>query len=147
MTRTADCGKSRGACAAKPSCEAHLARRRAKYASGDTAGRSRSHNQERHLAGHGLTVEQYDQVLLEQGGGCAVCGATEPGGRWGRFHIDHDHEHCPGFWGCGDCVRGLLCNNCNMGIGFLGDDAARLRAAAQYLERTREVSDAEAHLV
>lgn len=41
-----------------------------------------------------LTREEWDALLEAQGGGCAICGAKEPGGL-GRFHVDHDHSCCP----------------------------------------------------
>lgn len=76
----------------------------------------------------GLTVAQYDEMLREQGGGCAVCGG-EPGGRWKNFAVDHDHET--------GAVRGLLCLACNRAIGLLEDDSSRIRKIADYLERVR----------
>jgi hypothetical protein len=83
---------------------------------------------------HGLTLEDYDRLLAAQGGGCAICGSTESGGRWGgRFHIDHDHRCCPGQKSCAKCRRALLCAACNVGLGSFGDDPDRLLAAATYL--------------
>jgi hypothetical protein len=46
---------------------------------------------------------------------------------------DHDRSCCPGTGSCGKCVRGLLCNPCNLMIGHAHDEQERLRAAIQYL--------------
>lgn len=54
-----------------------------------------------------------------QGGLCAICrkaAATD---------VDHDHRS--------GTIRGLLCNQCNVGLGSFKDDPSRLLAAAQYL--------------
>lgn len=80
---------------------------------------------------YGLSLEQYDAILSQQGGGCAICGGLNRGR---NLEVDHDHSCCPGYTSCGQCVRGLLCGPCNKAIGQLGDDAARLRKAAEYLE-------------
>ncbi|MFF0902729.1 endonuclease VII domain-containing protein [Kocuria sp. CPCC 205316] len=80
---------------------------------------------------YGITQEQYDATLEAQGGGCAICG-REPNGA--SLAIDHDHNCCPGTGSCGGCIRGLLCGACNRGIGYLGDNAHRLRVATAYLE-------------
>lgn len=95
-----------------------------------------------HLAAYGLTVESFDALLRDQGGACAICRATEPGGR-GGWCIDHDHSCCPGRRkSCGACIRGLLCNNCNNGLGRFNDSVERLRAAAKYLNRFNRYRDA-----
>ena len=74
----------------------------------------------------GITPERYDAMLEAQGGGCAICGTAEPGGRWGTyFAVDHCHT-------TGE-VRGLLCGRCNVMLGNAQDDAGRLELAAAYL--------------
>lgn len=64
---------------------------------------------------------------------CGICGTSDPGGR--DFHIDHDHACCaaPGA-SCGQCVRGLLCAACNLGLGMFKDSPALLERAIEYLE-------------
>lgn len=86
---------------------------------------------------YGITPEEYDRRLAEQGGGCAICGTADPGRGSKRFFIDHDHECCATTTCCGKCVRGLLCSGCNLGLGQFGDDASRLVAAAKYLRGSK----------
>jgi hypothetical protein len=86
----------------------------------------------------GITLAEFDALLEKQGGKCAACGATEPGGKYNQWAVDHDHACCPGRKTCGKCIRGILCNGCNAGIGFLKDDAENARKAAEYLERTKD---------
>lgn len=69
---------------------------------------------------YGITPEQYEVMLLVQGGTCAVCGDVP-----GHYHVDHCHDTGK--------VRGLLCRMCNLGIGHLGDDSELLQAGADYL--------------
>lgn len=76
------------------------------------------------LRERGLTVEEYNTFLLNQGHTCAVCHTGEPRGQ-GTWHIDRDHET--------GRVRGLLCNGCNVGIKMLGDNPDTLMAATAYL--------------
>lgn len=69
---------------------------------------SRKSQRRRHytLKGYGITAKQYDTMLAQQGGGCAVCG-TAPDGK--RLHIDHCHQS--------GRVRALLCSPCNLALG------------------------------
>lgn len=78
-----------------------------------------------------ITPERKAEMLAEQGGRCAVCGTTEPKLRW---DVDHDHACCPGQITCGRCIRGILCDTCNRGLGLFHDRPAVLRSAATYLE-------------
>jgi len=57
---------------------------------------------------YGLTLEDYDRMLEDQDGKCAICGDIEPSGR--RLAVDHDHH-------TGN-IRGLLCLRCNTRLGF-----------------------------
>lgn len=76
-------------------------------------------------AKYGIEYGTYDRMLAEQGGGCALCGKP-PGEK--ALHVDHCHTTGK--------VRGLLCDNCNRGIGHLKEDPRILRAAITYLEET-----------
>ncbi len=76
----------------------------------------------------GITADDYDRMLAAQGGGCAICGiktVTQKGRK--NFHVDHCHAT--------GVVRGLLCHMCNVGLGAFKDEPARLRRAADYIER------------
>jgi len=76
---------------------------------------------------YGITLEEYDRMYEQQGGRCAICPSTEPGGRWNHFAVDHDHET--------GAVRELLCNNCNTALGLMQDSPHLLRNAANYLDK------------
>lgn len=83
----------------------------------------------RAVARYGLTLGQYEKIFADQGGACAICECPESDMQYGRLRplcIDHDHA-------TGE-IRGLLCNDCNRGIGFLGDDMSRLERAIHYLQ-------------
>ena len=72
----------------------------------------------------GITADDVDALIEKQGGVCAICGRTPT--RLASWHVDHCHET--------GVVRGMLCIDCNQGIGKFHEDPARLRAAADYLE-------------
>jgi len=86
---------------------------------------------------YNLTPERFAEILEAQQGVCACCG--EPPNEGENLHVDHDHECCPGQKSCGNCIRGLVHNGCNRGIGLLKDDPEALMGAAQYLVCTRDL--------
>lgn len=73
------------------------------------------------------------QPEFVEGRRCDICGTDEWGGHHNRPHVDHDHSCCPGERSCGKCVRGVLCNNCNLGLGFLREQ--NIGRAVAYLMR------------
>lgn len=78
---------------------------------------------------YGITPERYDYLFKTQDGVCANCQQPETlriKGNLVSLAVDHDHV-------TGE-VRGLLCSNCNQGLGKFKHDPALLRAAADYLE-------------
>jgi hypothetical protein len=72
---------------------------------------------------YGISISDYQAMLAQQDGRCAICRAR-PVAR--RLAVDHDN--LTGF------IRGLLCSACNLGIGNLRHSPALLRAAADYLD-------------
>lgn len=76
-----------------------------------------------------LSLSEYDKMLKSQGGVCAICNEPETHMRNGKtkaLAVDHDHKTGK--------IRGLLCSDCNTGIGKLKDDPSVLRSAIRYLE-------------
>lgn len=64
---------------------------------------------------------EWDRLYREQGGLCAFGHAAK------TLHVDHSHKTGK--------VRGLLCYNCNNGIGRLKDDVSVLEKAIAYLNK------------
>jgi hypothetical protein len=76
---------------------------------------------------YGIGADEFDEMVAAQGGVCAVCGRPDP------EHVDHDHVT--------GRVRGILCFNCNGGLGQFADDIDRLESAAHYLAIAGVVAD------
>jgi len=67
----------------------------------------------------GSSIDEYIEIVKLQAGLCAICGVEE------ELVIDHDHVT--------NKLRGLLCRNCNSGIGLLKDSQIVLQKAIEYL--------------
>jgi len=87
---------------------------------------NQEHHVWRNIRRFGLSLDAYQTLLQVQNGRCAICGRL-PEEQRGRSVLSVDHDHVAGR------VRGLLCNNCNRGLGLLGDTFERIEAACKYL--------------
>ena len=80
-----------------------------------------------------MTNEEYEQRLKNQDYSCAICNSKETKNSYTQhFAVDHCHAHEKE---TGEIkVRGLLCDQCNMGLGAYEDDIERMKKAIKYLE-------------
>ena len=80
---------------------------------------------------YGMTLEQYATMLQEQHTLCAICLGPPNGkpAKYGPLCVDH-YVNLSGVMK----VRRLLCNRCNMGLGYFKDKPEILRAAGIYIE-------------
>ena len=85
---------------------------------------------------YGITIDDYDKILADQGNVCAICrGGTS------KRHFAVDHNHKSGQ------IRGLLCARCNRGLSVFMDRIDNLRAAVKYMKddgaKVKKVLDEE----
>lgn len=107
------------ACSQDPACRE---RRRVWRRTHNAQPHIREHRKARRLvARYGITAAEHAELYERQGGACAICEHSV----YYALRVDHDHA-------TGE-VRGLLCQKCNLGLGYFDDDAERLRAAIDYL--------------
>lgn len=94
------------------------------------------HNEDRALrhlmARYGVSADVYRAMHTAQNGLCANCGRSESlvdkrTGKVRRLSVDHDHTTGK--------IRGLLCNDCNTGLGKLGDTVEGIKRLLAYLEK------------
>jgi hypothetical protein len=112
--------------------ERHLENLRKRYQRPEVKRRERDTYLQRK---HGITVDEYEAMFVEQGGGCAIC--AKPPRADISLHVDHDHAT--------GRRRGLLCFSCNNALGNAGEDVERLLAFVDYLathaEREPEIDE------
>lgn len=74
---------------------------------------------------YGITLKQYKDLKSKQNDKCLICNEIK------KLHIDHDHLTGK--------IRGLLCGNCNRGIGLFKDNVKFLENAIYYLKENQSV--------
>lgn len=79
------------------------------------------------LRRYNLTEEKYNSMLLNQNNSCAIC--KKPFTHKSKINVDHCHKSTK--------VRGLLCYNCNLGLGKFLDSVLLLNSAARYLNESK----------
>lgn len=75
-------------------------------------------------AGRLIPIAEIEKMMAAQGNLCLICGL------FSELVVDHNHK-------TGE-IRGMLCRQCNFGIGLLKESPATLRSAIAYLERFSE---------
>lgn len=86
------------------------------------------HRENKLLKKYGLTIETYESLVKLQNNLCAICKSSNKGSETkNNWCVDHDHKT--------DKVRGLLCHNCNLMIGYAKDNISILTSAIQYLSQ------------
>lgn len=83
-----------------------------------------ANNIRRRLKMTGCTEEMYNNMFVEQAGCCKICGKHQSAQKK-SLSVDHCHETLE--------IRGLLCDNCNLGLGRFKDNPVLLNKAIKYL--------------
>lgn len=76
---------------------------------------------------YGISHDDYDEIYNAQNGKCAIC-STHQSELSVRLVVDHNHDTSE--------VRGLLCANCNLGLGQFKDNKSILECAIMYLNES-----------
>ena len=85
---------------------------------------------------HGITLEVYNSLLIKQDNKCAICERSAKSFKR-DLAVDHDHKK--------KIIRGLLCDRCNLGLGYFVDSISMLKRAIKYLNKKRNNKNAPAH--
>ena len=92
----------------------------------ENRGRTQRNNRNSELKrSFGITIDDYESMLKDQGGVCRICGLEENSTGLRNLSVDHDHQSGK--------IRGLLCHNCNTGLGKFKDSEELLKRAIVYL--------------
>lgn len=87
----------------------------------------------RFMREYGITLDEWEAMLEASEHRCEICrkhvGEMPPHPQTDRSFLVCDHDHATGK------VRGVLCNNCNAGLGFAEDSIERLEEMIKYLKK------------
>lgn len=78
------------------------------------------------LRNYGITIEEYNKIFIAQAGCCKICNTHQSEVKK-AFGVDHDHLTLK--------IRGILCDRCNLILGFANDDISILKNAIIYLSK------------
>lgn len=79
---------------------------------------------------YGIGIKEYNNLLRLQNNRCLICGMHRLRAKKKfntRLHVDHNHNTKE--------IRGLLCNNCNAGLGYFNESIKLLKRAMEYLNK------------
>ncbi len=75
---------------------------------------------------YNITIDEYENMLTEQNSCCAICKVNQSNLDY-NLVVDHCHSS--------NTVRGLLCRNCNLAIGYFKDNSEFIKNSICYLEK------------
>ena len=78
---------------------------------------------------YGISIDNYKKLLVEQNNCCAICKISQ---KDINYHLVVDHCHVS------SNVRGLLCRNCNLALGYLKDNIETINSTLSYLNKYKE---------
>lgn len=79
---------------------------------------------------YGITLDDYNTIFMEQSGCCIICGKHQSEMAH-ALAVDHSHKSGQ--------VRGLLCDGCNVVLGYVNDDISILKRMVSYLEKYESI--------
>lgn len=79
---------------------------------------------------YGITLSDYNNMLIKQNNECAICRTTKGTRKNGRLDVDHCHKTGK--------VRALLCGHCNVLLSRAKDNIEILKKAIEYLKEHNE---------
>lgn len=74
---------------------------------------------------YNMTLKEYEQLFESQAGKCAICKLHQDELNH-TLHVDHCHKNGK--------IRGLLCRNCNQGLGKFFDNKEIVENLLHYLQ-------------
>lgn len=77
---------------------------------------------------HHISEDIFNSMMKKYEGLCHACKEKE------IKVIDHDHSCCESNRSCGKCVRGLLCQPCNIALGLLLDNRNNIIKLLNYID-------------
>jgi len=81
---------------------------------------------------YGISLADFNRMVLAQGNKCACCGTDKPGGKHNQWCVDHNHVT--------GAVRELLCKDCNIVLGLVEDSPEHLQRLIYYIAKHNEVN-------
>ena len=78
---------------------------------------------------YNITINEYDDMLQKQNRACAICKISQSELNY-RLMVDHSHDT--------NKIRGLLCRNCNLAIGYFKDNIKNIENSIHYLENFKK---------
>jgi len=112
--------------------------------------KQRQINREKSVEKYGISINEFNDILLQQNNCCKICGiefsfrGEGKGSGVTSPQIDHDHACCATHCTCcGKCIRGLLCGTCNKALGLFHDNIDLIKKGLKYLEEYAEKNDSD----